>query len=468
MRSIRQLPAPPARSILGHVDYLKRPDIHLQMLHWKERYGLFYRLRLGFTPAMVIADSEWIRTIMKARPDDFRRRSSIESVFQEAGLNGVFSAEGARWMHQRKLTEPMFQPAHLKHFYPSLRKVTVRLSERFAKLAETGEVVSLVDEFKRYTVDITSLLAFGEDINILEQGENPLSESLRRLFPVINERCGSPIPLWRYIKMARDKQFDASLKLIHGQLNEFICRQRERIEQSPQLMDAPENMLQIMIAEQQKDGTMTDADILANAFTLLLAGEDTTANTLAWMSFLLCSSPSVEAQVVRECHQATDEVGTGLPWPLPRMPLLTAVMYESMRLKPVAPLLYLEPIKDTVIADFLIKKGTPLLLMLNASGFEEALFHQPGDFMPERWLERGQASFSDLQPFGGGPRMCPGRSLALMEIKQGFHALCSGFRVEAQQPASDVMESFAFTMTPTGFRVRLHKRPQPDTAQHEV
>ncbi|MCI4185056.1 cytochrome P450 [Dickeya dianthicola] len=468
MRSIKLLPAPPSRGLLGHVYYLKRRDVHLQMLQWKERYGSFYRLRLGLTPAIVIADAEWIRTIMKARPDDFRRRSSIESVFQEAGLNGVFSSEGARWEHQRKLTEPMFQPAHLKYFYPSIRKITARLSERFTRLAETGEVISLVDEFKRYTVDITSLLAFGEDINTLEQGENPLSQNLRRLFPVINQRCGSPIPLWRFIKRERDKQFDASLSLIRERLYGFIDSQRERIEQNPQLMDAPENMLQIMIAEQKKDGTLMDEDILANAFTLLLAGEDTTANTLAWMSFLLCSAPAMEQRVLGECRQATEGSGGALPWPLPRMPLLTAVMYESMRLKPVAPLLYLEPVKDTVVAGFSIRKGTPLLLMLHASGFEETSFHQPRDFMPERWLERGQASFSDLQPFGGGPRMCPGRSLALIEIKLGFHALCSGFRVEAQQPASDVMESFAFTVTPTGFYVRLHKRPQPDIAQHQA
>ncbi|MCL6404584.1 cytochrome P450 [Dickeya dadantii] len=468
MRSINRLPMPPTRGLLGHVHYLKRHDVHLQLLQWKERYGPFYRLRLGLTSAMVIADSEWIRTIMKARPDEFRRRSIIESVFQEAGLNGVFSSEGARWGHQRKLTEPMFQPAHLKYFYPSLRTITARLSARFARLAETGEVVSLVEEFKRYTVDITSLLAFGEDINTLEQGENPLSQSLRRMFPVINERCGSPIPLWRYIKRARDKQFDASLSLIDDHLNAFIDHQRERIRQNPQLLDAPENMLQIMLAEQQKDGTLTDADILANAFTLLLAGEDTTANTLTWMSFLLCSAPSMEENVVDECRQASGGEGGFLPWPLPRMPLLTAVMYESMRLKPVAPLLYLEPVKDTVIADFLIRKGTPLLLTLHANGFEETLFHHPHDFMPDRWLERGQASFSDLQPFGGGPRMCPGRSLALMEIKLGFHALCSGFRVEAQQPASDVMESFAFTVTPTGFYVRLHKRHQSDIARHEA
>ncbi|MBN3096248.1 cytochrome P450 [Pectobacterium brasiliense] len=458
MRSIKRLPMPPTRSILGHVDYLKRSDVHLQMLRWKAQYGRFYRLRLGLTSAIVIADAECIRTIMKSRPDEFRRISSIESVFQEAGLNGVFSSEGKRWEHQRRLTEPMFQPAHLKYFYPSLRKVTSRLSDRFAMLAETGETVVLVEEFKRYTVDITSLLAFGEDVNTLEQGENPLSQSLRRLFPMINTRSGSLFPVWRYVRRERDKQFDTSLSLIREYVDGFIYRQRKRLRLNPQLIEAPENMLQVMLAEQKKDGTLKDDDIVANAITLLLAGEDTTANTLAWMSFQLCSAPSVEECVFQECKEATDGAGALLPWPLPRLPWLTAVMYESMRLKPVAPLLYLEPTKNTVIDDFLIKKGTPLLLMLNASGFDDVLFQQPDDFVPERWLERGKASFSDLQPFGGGPRMCPGRSLALMEIKLGFHALCSGFRVEAQQPASDVTESFAFTMSPSGFRVKLHKR----------
>ncbi|MBN3102677.1 cytochrome P450 [Pectobacterium brasiliense] len=458
MRSIKRLPMPPTRSILGHVDYLKRSDVHLQMLRWKAQYGRFYRLRLGLTSAIVIADAECIRTIMKSRPDEFRRISSIESVFQEAGLNGVFSSEGKRWEHQRRLTEPMFQPAHLKYFYPSLRKVTSRLSDRFAMLAETGETVVLVEEFKRYTVDITSLLAFDEDVNTLEQGENPLSQSLRQLFPMIHLRSGSLFPLWRFIKTERDKQFDASLNLIREYVDGFIYRQRKRLQLNPQLMETPENMLQVMLAEQKKDGTLKDDDIVANAITLLLAGEDTTANTLAWMSFQLCSAPSIEECVFQECKEVADGAGALLPWPLPRLPWLTAVMYESMRLKPVAPLLYLEPTKNTVIDDFLIKKGTPLLLMLNASGFDDALFQQPDDFVPERWLERGKASFSDLQPFGGGPRMCPGRSLALMEIKLGFHALCSGFRVEAQQPASDVTESFAFTMSPSGFRVKLHKR----------
>ncbi|MEZ8981992.1 cytochrome P450 [Vibrio splendidus] len=95
-------------------------------------------------------------------------------MFEEAGLNGIFSAEGDRWKHQRKLTEPMFQPSHLKHFYPKLSVITERLRKHFEKLSESGTVVDLVSEFKKYTVDVTSLLAFGEDFNSIEQSDTPL------------------------------------------------------------------------------------------------------------------------------------------------------------------------------------------------------------------------------------------------------------------------------------------------------
>ena len=139
-------------------------------------------------------------------------------------------------------------------------------------------------------------------------------------------------------------------------------------------------------------------------------------------------------------------------------PYITAVMYEAMRLKPVAPQLYLEPMRDTKIGDLNIKKGTPIFALLHASGFDSELFDSPLSFDPNRWLEKGKASFSDIQPFGSGPRLCPGRSLAIMEIKLAFHTLLQSFRIEALQPPEDVVEQFAFTMSPVGFNVRLHTK----------
>lgn len=456
MNSFEQLPMPPTAGLLGHVSFLKKTNIHLQLIEWTEKYGNQFRLRLGIKNVLVLSDPKLVKQLLKSRPDEFRRLKNIESVFEEAQVNGIFSAEGKSWKHQRKLTEPMFQPAHLKHFYPKLKAITSRLHQRFEKLAQSGESVELVSEFKKYTVDVTSLLAFGEDFNSIEQDHTPLSAALSDVFPVVNQRCKSPIPIWRFFKTKKDKQFDISLKKVRDFVSECIEKQKQKLAENPNLKENPENMLQIMLTEQNQDSTLTDKDIISNAITILLAGEDTTANTLAWMAFLISSDNKTSQALEQELADLGDE--KVLSWPIPRAPYITAIMYEAMRLKPVAPQLYLEPMRDTKIGDLNIKKGTPIFALLHASGFDSELFESPQSFDPNRWLEKGKASFSDIQPFGSGPRLCPGRSLAIMEIKLAFHTLLQSFHIEALQPPEDVVEQFAFTMSPVGFNVRLHTK----------
>ncbi|MFY2507015.1 cytochrome P450 [Vibrio pectenicida] len=458
MQNVGQLPMPPTSGVLGHISYLKKTNVHQQMLSWIQEYGAQFRIKLGLKDVLVLSEPAQIKMVLKSRPGEFRRLKSIESVFDEAGLNGIFSSEGERWKHHRKLTEPMFQPSHLKHFYPNLCMITERLIKRFDALSESGEVVELVNEFKKYTVDVTSLLAFGEDFNSIERADTSVRDCIQRVFPVVNLRCKSPIPLWRFFKTSKDKQFDASVEELKQFVSECIGKQRTRLTQEPTLKDSPENMLQIMLLEQELDASLTDEDIVANAITVLLAGEDTTANTLAWMAFLVSNDNDSEIAL----HNELDATGDFrvLDWPIARLPYVTAIMYEAMRLKPVAPQLYLEPNHDTDIGGIEVKKGTPIFAMLHASGFDSDLFEDPTSFNPERWIEKTGASFSNLQPFGGGSRLCPGRSLAIMEIKLAFHALFREFSIEPQQKLENVTEQFAFTMSPVGFKVKIKKTVQ--------
>lgn len=458
MRKLSDLPSPPTHGLLGHVSYLKKDNVHLQMLAWRQECGPLYRLRVGATSALAVTDVDIIKAILKARPDEFRRIRNIESVFDEVGMNGVFSSEGERWKYQREMVERAFLPNHLKGFHANMQAIAGRLQRRFDALAESGEPVFLVDEFKRYTVDITTLLAFGEDVNVIERGENALSAGLREIFPVIHQRCRSPFPLWRWVKTAQDKAFDAGLSTIKQRIAGFIAHQRQRLQNQAALASAPENIMQVMLLEQQKEGGLTDRDIVANAITLLLAGEDTTANTLAWMAYLMCQRPDVEEKLVLELAQCTEAADEPLAWPVPKMPWLTAIMYEAMRLKPVAPQLYLEPVHDTAVGDVWVKKGTPLFLALHAGGFDERDFTEAGRFAPERWVEGDGASFSRLLPFGGGARLCPGRALAIVEIKMALHALYGRYRVTALQHPAVVRERFAFTLSPENFKVMFTKR----------
>jgi cytochrome P450 len=89
-------------------------------------------------------------------------------------------------------------------------------------------------------------------------------------------------------------------------------------------------------------------------------------------------------------------------------------------------------------------------------------FVDPAEFRPQRWLNRegGAHDISAHAPFGSGPRLCPGRSLALVEMNALLSMLYKAFDVERVGDPQAVSERFGFTMSPTGLQVRLHRRPE--------
>ena len=144
------------------------------------------------------------------------------------------------------------------------------------------------------------------------------------------------------------------------------------------------------------------------------------------------------------------------------LPYLDACASETMRLKPVAPFLPLQALKDTVVGDVSVHKGDIIWGVLRHDSVSEPLFTNPQAFMPERWLADAQTPLKPeakraAMPFGSGPRMCPGRYLALLEMKIAMAMLLSSFEIEAVdtpdgKPARELM---AFTMNPVGLTMRL-------------
>ena len=99
------------------------------------------------------------------RPEAFRRSSKMDVVLSEIGIRGVFNAEGEAWRPQRKLSVAALAQRNLRQLYPSIRTVSERMKMRWERSATDGEVLDVVDELKRFTVDVTMLIAFGHDAN---------------------------------------------------------------------------------------------------------------------------------------------------------------------------------------------------------------------------------------------------------------------------------------------------------------
>jgi cytochrome P450 len=144
---------------------------------------------------------------------------------------------------------------------------------------------------------------------------------------------------------------------------------------------------------------------------------------------------------------------------------LDACINESMRLKPVAPFLPLQANRDTVIDDIQVPANTIVFGLFRRDSMDDAQLPNAAQFDPERWLAQpGDVGINSVKrismPFGAGPRICPGRYLALLEMKIAMAMLLTRFDILniSTPDGNEAQEFMAFTMAPLGLTMRLKKR----------
>jgi cytochrome P450 len=467
LRAVSALPGPRGLPLIGSIHEINLEAFHQHLEQWADQYGNLYRFRMGPRSIVVTSDAETIKRMFRERPDLFRRTRRLASAVSEMRFNGLFSAEGDDWRRQRKLVAMALNTAHLKPFFPKLRMITARLLARWERAAAQGTVIDLCRDLMRFTVDVTTQLAFGIDVNTIETDGPVIQQKLDKVFPILNWRINAPFPYWRYLRLPKDRDLDRALVEIRAQVDAMIADVRRRMEADPTLYQAPTNFLEAIIAAKEAEGIeFSDADIFGNVCTLLLAGEDTTANTIAWAVNYFIEYPQHFARARAEVDGVLG--AARLPEEIEQtsqLPFIEAFYNETMRLKPVAPLNAMEPLEDIELDGYRIPKGTIIMMLTRRIAMDEARFGHAKEFDPDRWLkseaERGcPHDTTAFVPFGSGPRFCPGRNLALLEIRTVLAMLCRNFEVTLADSARPVAELLAFTMMPRNLEVRLRKRQE--------
>ncbi len=463
-RSLQDMPGPKGWPLVGNSLQLHMRQFHRDLEQWAETYGPMYTFRIGRKPVLVVTEPTLVNDIMRQRPDGFRRLNTIEPVLQEIGVNGVFSAEGANWRRQRQLVMQALDTKHLRQFFPALRTVTERLQHRWEHAAATQACVDVQKDLMRYTVDVTTNLAFGYDMNTLEQEDDVVQHHLEKIFPMISRRIFAPFPYWRYVKLPSDRALDKALVEVRKVITGFITHSREQLAQHPALAQHPTNLLEAMLAARDEgDAQFSEDEIFGNVFTMLLAGEDTTANTLAWVMHFMTEHPDVqrkmqaEADAVLGATTVLDDYHDAR-----KLDYIEAVAHETMRLKPVAPLLGFETNRAVTVGGVQLPPEASVIVLQRPSVLDERNFPQALSFNPDRWLSsddsRNVAHHKGFIPFGSGPRLCPGRSLALLEMQTALAMVCRNFDLAKVPQTQPVGELFAFTMMPTNLAVTFSPR----------
>lgn len=466
------LPQEPGLPYFGIVLRVRPETAHLDMEAIGRRHGRNFGFQFLGRPAIGVVEAETARAVFQDRPDAIRRFRPIEREMGKIGLLGVFAAEGADWRRQRRLLNPSFHSVHLDSFAEAIERVTARFGDYLATEATQGQVVDVVAALMRYTVDITTSVSFGRDFDTIGAGDGLLQDQLGEVFRGINRRLFSPIPYWRFFPFL-DRKFTRAVAGVHAFMRDVVTEAREELRDKPRTEgQRAKTLLEAMIRARDDEGAehpLTDAEIVANVFTLLLAGEDTTANTVAWALHYLAIRPDVFARARAEVYSVLGEARVPTLEQAKKLAYVDAVVQESLRLRSPAPFAGLETVRETVIGNVTVPKRAMVTVFTRLISTSPSNFGDPESFRPERWLPDAPEDTRPHNPralmaFGSGPRVCPGRSLALLEAAMVLATVVRRFDLESVQ-SERVREVLAFTMQPEGIRIRFRERGGLDTTR---
>lgn len=390
-----------------------------------QTYGDVYALQVPGGLHYIVANPDFAYEMLVGQPQNFYKDTGYKDP--KVGLtlflgNGLLTSDGDFWKKQRKQVAPALHAKRIEAYAETMVESTDLMLTRW----HAGSVLNIDREMMRLTLGIVAKTLFNADISAQAGRIGHILDTLQAaMMPLDVLPAWVPTPL----RFRRDRAIAGLDEIVYGMINAW----RE------QGADRGDLLSMLMLAQDDDGNHMTDKQIRDEAVTLLLAGHETTANTLNWTFLLLAQNPDVEAKL----HDELDSVlGGALPTlaDLKRLPYTEMVIKESMRLLPPAYSFGRQAIVDTEIAGYSIPKGTEVTVFSYFIHRDPRFWSEPERFMPERFSPENEKHIPRYAylPFGGGPRICIGNSFASMEarlllatIAQRFQLrLKPGFQVE--------------------------------------
>ncbi|KAK2497739.1 hypothetical protein MC885_014296, partial [Smutsia gigantea] len=329
----------------------------------------------------------------------------------------------------------------------SLTKGPLVAFERVATILYESRLGCLENSVPQPTLDYIEALElmFGMFKTSMYAGAIP-----RWLRPVI------PKP-WREFCRSWDGLFKFSQIHVDNKLRDIRCQ-----------MDRGQKVTGGLLTYLFLSQELTLEEIYANMTEMLLAGVDTTSCTLSWAVYLLAKHPEVQQAMYREIVKNLGDRHVPTAADVPGVPLVRALLKETLRLFPVLPGNGRVTQDDLVVGGYLIPEGTQLALCHYVTSYEEASFPRAGEFRPGRWLRRGSLdrvdNFGSI-PFGYGVRSCIGRRIAELEIHLLVIQLLQHFEIKTSFWTKAVYAKTHGLLTPGEpiHKVSLESHPAGDT-----
>ncbi|XP_078516278.1 cholesterol 24-hydroxylase-like isoform X2 [Lissotriton helveticus] len=430
------IPGPPRDSFLfGHLPSLrkgmkKEELIHELLLEWAKKYGHVVRINVFHKVSLLVSSPGAIKEFLMS-PQYKKDQNVYKLMFDIFGERcmgqGVLTVtDNERWHKQRRMMDPAFSRTYLMGLMGTFNEKAEMLMEKLSKVADGKTEVRILDLMGRVTLDVIAKVAFGLEINSLEDDQTPFPKAISN---VMKGTLSAREPLTRLYPGNRKfvKEVQESIRMLRRTGKECLERRQKAIECGE---DIPLDILTQILKSKALGNDCDEETMLDNFVTFFIAGQETTANQLSFAVMALSRAPEVLEKVQAEvdevigCKRDLDYEDLG------KMQYLSQVLKETLRIYPTAPGTTRLLEKETVIEGIKIPAEVSLIFNMYVMGRLGEFYKDPLDFNPDRFSPDAPKPYYTYFPFSLGPRSCIGQIFAQMEAKVVMAKLLQRFEFE--------------------------------------
>ena len=392
---------------------------------------------------VVTSHPDHARSLFTADPELAPTMTGESPLVPIVGPNSVLTLLGPAHMRQRRLLLPSFHGEAVERYTAMIAEV----AEKEIDSWPLGTPFRLGPAMQAITLDVIMSGIFGvEGVPAEGTPERELREAIRNAVRLSGQpmaHVAELLNIGRRELVGMARRFVESLE---RPVYAAIAARRAEGEAGC----SGEDVFSLLLAARYEDGSpMSDQELRDELLTLVLAGHDTTANSLAWAFERLLRTPHAYDRLREEVRGEGPEAGAEY---------LEATIHEAMRVRPVIPIIGRRVTVPWQLGQWRVPAGTPVLISILLVHHREDLYPQHAAFRPERFLGVKPGTYTWI-PFGGGIRRCLGATLAMAEQRVVLRAIARRTDLEAVDPAPERPRHRNVTMVPSdGARAIMRAR----------
>jgi len=384
-----RFPSPPHVDLPRALQVLRFSQRQIEFVFRGRRlYGDVFRMH-GVVPGRpaITCHPDHVQSLFTAKPELAPSLTGESPLRPIVGPNSVLTAVGPRHLRQRKLLLPPFHGEAIARYAAMIERAAAQEIDRWP----VGEPIALAPRMQAITLDVIMAGIFGiEGRPALGSREAQLRRAVTTLLSV------STWPLAKFAELRNVGRSEpvGLLKSALAPLDRATYAVIEERRRAGDLQTRGDILSLLLLARTEEGEALTDRELRDELLTLVLAGHETTANSLAWTWERLVRAPAAHA-ALRDAVRGGDDDE--------RAAWIEATIHEGMRARPVIPIIGRRVAVPWRLGDYAVEAGAPVSMSILLLHHREDLYPDPFGFRPERWLGRQPGTYTWI-PFGGGIR----------------------------------------------------------------